>query len=96
MECMLSFDSKTYSVDAIMATAYWCADRIICDIITTDAGWDIVLHGRNGREITPSEIDEFKTMLLHNQIRQRLSEKLAPIEKAIIEKAFAPVTAKER
>lgn len=93
MNVKLSFDLKVYSVEAVLATAYWCADRIITDVSVSNAAIEVTLNGVGGRDIEKREIDEFKTMLIHNQIRHRLSVDFAPIERAIIEKAFSPVSA---
>ena len=92
MNNKLSLDPKVFSLEAVMATAYWCADKMVADITTSDEGINVVLKGVAGRCVDEHDIDEFKTMLVHNQIRQRLSVEFAPIEKAIIEKAFSPVT----
>ena len=87
----LTFDKKIFSKEAILATCYWCADRIIADVTTSGNSIAVVLKGRNGFEISESVIDEFKTMVIHNQIRHQLRETFGELEKAIIEKAFRPV-----
>lgn len=92
MSCNLSFDSKVYSVDAVMATAYWCADKMVADVSTVGSEIVVTLKGADGKELEDRDVDAFKTMLIHNQIRHRLSIEFAPIERAIVEKAFLPVT----
>ena len=92
MSVKLSFDSNVYALEAVMATAYWCADKMVADVSTSTSSIDVTLKGVDGRQVEDREIDEFKTMLIHNQIRHRLSVDFAPIEKAIVEKAFSPVS----
>lgn len=92
MSVKLSFDSNVYALEAVMATAYWCADKMVADVSTSPTSVDVTLKGVDGHQIEDRDIDEFKTMLIHNQIRHRLSVDFAPIEKAIVEKAFSPVS----
>ena len=93
MDTKLHFDSNVYSIEAVMATAYWCADRMVADVSTSTSSIEVALKAVDGRQVEEREIDEFKTMLIHNQIRHRLSVDFAPIERAIVEKAFSPVSA---
>ena len=92
MSVKLSFDSNVYALEAVMATAYWCADKMVADVSKSPTSIDVTLKGVGGHQIEDREIDEFKTMLIHNQIRHRLSVDFAAIEKAIVEKAFSPVS----
>ena len=92
MSVKLSFDSNVYALEAVMATAYWCANKLVADITTTTTSIDVTLNGLDGHQVEDREVDEFKTRLIHNQIRHRLAVDFAPIEKAIVEKAFAPVS----
>ena len=85
------FDSKIYSKDAILATCYWCADRIVAEIKEQDVGFIVRLKGCNGFVVDEHAIDEFKTMAIHNQLRYQLREKFASLETIIVEKAFRPV-----
>lgn len=91
MNDTLTFDKNIFSKESILATSYWCADRMITDVTTSDTNIIVALKGRNGFEIDESIIDEFKTMVVHNQIRHQLREKFSELEKAIVEKAFRPV-----
>ena len=92
---ILKFDNSVYSLDAVLATAYWCADTAIVEIDQKDNMICAKVSPRIGKTLDPSFFETFQTMVVHNQIRHRLEEKFAPLEKIIIEKAFAPVSSKE-
>lgn len=91
----LEFDNSVYSLDAVLATAYWCADKAIVEVHQKDNVICAMVSPRDGKTLDSSFFETFQTMVVHNQIRHRLEEKFAPLEKLIIEKAFAPVTPKE-
>lgn len=95
MPKILEFDNAVYSLDAVLATAYWCADTAIVEVNQKENLISAKLSPRTGKMLDPSFIETFQTMVVHNQIRHRLEEKFAPLEKIIIEKAFAPVSSKE-
>lgn len=86
------FDKNVFSLDAVRATAYWCADKAVADIGDTGAQIVVELKPRQGVVLDEHFYEDFQTMVVHNQIRHRLEEKFAPLEKVIVEKAFAPVT----
>ena len=85
------FDKNVFSLDAVLATAYWCADKVVADIRDRDAKIEVELKPREGVALDEHFFEDFQTMGVHNQIRHRLEEKFAPLEKVIIEKAFSPV-----
>lgn len=89
------FDNSVYSLDAVLATAYWCADKAIVDVNQKDGVICARVSPRNGKTLDSSFFEAFQTMIVHNQIRHRLEEKFAPLEELIIEKAFAPVSSRE-
>lgn len=84
-------DGGVFSKEAVLSTAYWCADKMVADI--TCDGKDFVVHisGRGGCELQDADIDGFRAMLVHNQMRHQLSERFAELETAIVNKAFSPV-----
>lgn len=92
MPLELNFDKAIFSTDAILATVYWCADRIVADVRSTECGFLVSLNPREGLSMSQKDVEDFNMMVVHNQMRHQLSEKFAPIERAIIEKAFAPVS----
>ena len=75
----------------MLATCYYFADKIVAEIATSNGNISVSLKGRDDFVIGESAVDEFKTMLVHNQIRYQLKTKFSDLEKAIIEKAFRPV-----
>ena len=89
------FDNSVYSLDAVLATAYWCADKAIVEVHQKGSVISAKVSPRNGKTLDSSFFETFQTMVVHNQIRHRLEEKFAPLEKIIIEKAFAPVSSRE-
>lgn len=91
----LVFDMKIFSKAAVLSTCYWCADRVISDVMEKDESIVVVLNGREGGVIDDKTLDDFKTMVVHNQLRHQLKEKFAAMETAIIEKAFRPVARSE-
>lgn len=95
MTKILEFDKSVYSQDAILATAYWCADTAIVEVYQKDNVLCVKVSPRNGKSLDSSFYETFQTMVVHNQIRHQLEEKFAPLEKIIIEKAFAPISSKE-
>ncbi|MGN0877085.1 MAG: hypothetical protein ACI4TC_07445, partial [Kiritimatiellia bacterium] len=44
----LSFDAKVISAEAVLATSYWCADRIVADITQDGEVVKVSLSGRSG------------------------------------------------
>jgi len=90
-----SFDKTVYSLDAVLATAYWCADKAVADVQAEGDKITVELKPREGHQLDEPFYESFQTMVVHNQIRHRLEEKFAPLEKVIVEKAFAPVASKE-
>ena len=95
MTKIFEFDDSVYSLDAVLATAYWCADMAIVEVHQEDNVLCAKVSPRNGKVLDSSFYETFQTMVVHNQIRHRLEERFAPLEKIIIEKAFAPVSSKE-
>lgn len=93
---VVAFDNKVFSVSAVLATAYWCADRMVADIRQSDDGLiNVDLKRLSGEGVSDADVNEFKLMLVHNQIRNQLSEKFSALETAIVEKAFAPVRSQQ-
>lgn len=88
----LVFDCNVYSLESIEATSYWCADRIVSDITIVDNNIVVKLTDKRGEEVDAAVVADYKMMVLHNQIRSQLQDRFAAIEKAIVEKAFRPVT----
>lgn len=84
-------DKNVYKLEALHATAYWCSDRIIANISDKGSSFEIILEPRVGHIIDEKAIEDFKVMLLHNQIRCQLQERFSELEKVIVEKAFSPV-----
>lgn len=91
MNVDLLFDEKIFSKEAVLATCYYFADKIVAEITTSNGNISVSLKGRDDFVIGESTVDEFKTMLVHNQIRYQLKIKFSDLEKIIIEKAFRPV-----
>ena len=87
-------DKNIYSNEAVLATAYWCADKALVDIHQKDNAISVVITPRNGVLLDDGFYEKFQIMVVHNQIRHQLEEKFAPLEKVIVEKAFAPITSK--
>lgn len=90
----LSFDAKVISAEAVLATSYWCADRIVADITQDGEVVKVSLSGRSGTEVTSRDAEDFKVMAVHNQIRKQLANQFAAMETAIVQKAFAPVSSR--
>lgn len=95
METILQFDRKIFSRDAVLSTCYWCADRISSNVTEKAGNIVVTLCGRNGCSVEGEIIDEFKAMVVHNQLRHQLKEKFADMEATIIAKAFRPVSRSE-
>ena len=92
MKTTLQFDTKIFSKDAVLSTCYWCADRIVSDVTEKDGNIVVSLCGRKGCSIDDETIDEFKAMVVHNQLRHQLKEKFDDMDTDIISKAFRPVS----
>ena len=95
MEKILQFDEKIFSKDAVLSTCYWCADRISSNVMEKDGNIVVSLCGRKGYSVEGETLDEFKAMVVHNQLRHQLKEKFADTEATIIAKAFRPVSRSE-
>lgn len=92
MDNHLIFDKKIYSKEAVLATAYWGADRFVSDINEEGDFFTVVLSPKIGQDFTDKDVEEFKLMLVHNQMRHQLSKRFAELEATIVAKAFAPVS----
>ena len=92
METILTFDEKIFSKDAVLSTCYWCADRISSEVTEKDGNILVSLCSKKGIPVEDAMIDEFKAMVVHNQLRHQLKERFAAIESTIIAKAFRPVS----
>ena len=91
-ESILFFDAQIFSSDALLSTGYWCADIAVMELEhASDGKWRVVLKARKG-ELTQALVDDFQTMLVHNQIRQNLRQAFSQMETAIVERAFRPVS----
>lgn len=85
------FDKAMYSKEAILATVYWCADRIVADVSDAGTMYSVSLSARGGNDLSRGDVEQFKAMVVHNQIRHQLSERFSDLETAIVQKAFSPV-----
>lgn len=88
----LEFDLAVYSLDAVLATTYWCADKVTVKITKDEKYIYAEITPHVGVSLDPSFYDTFQSMVVHNQIRKQLEEKFMPLEKIIIEKAFSPLS----
>lgn len=87
----LDFDSSIFSIEALLNTGYWCADKAVLEIKEEGKSYKVVLTSKDETELTAQFFDDFKTMLVHNQIRANLKNIFADIEKTIINRAFRPI-----
>lgn len=85
------FDGKVISKEAVLATCYWCAEKMVADVSLEGESVCVDLKGVGDYVMTDADIDDFKTMAIHNQLRHQLLSQFAALETAIVEKAFAPV-----
>lgn len=88
----MDFDLAVYSKEAILATAYWCADKCSADIRVVGSQCHVKLSPIGSAVIDGAFEERFRAMVIHNEIRAKLKAAFAPLETAIIQKAFAPVT----
>ena len=91
MKVNLSFDEKVFSKEAVLATCYCFADRMVADINSSRGSIVVTFVGRGNFVVDEKAIENFKTMVVHNQLRHQLKEKFGDLEKTIIEKAFRPI-----
>ena len=84
-------DKKIFSKEAVLATAYWCAEHFVSDINDKGDVFSVELSSKDGHVIEDKDIENFKLMLVHNQMRHQLSQQFADLEATIVAKAFAPV-----
>lgn len=89
---VIKVDAKIYSVDAVLNTAYWCADKCVAEPSVEESKLLISISARGDFDITQEFLDSFMVMLTHNEIRSRLRSQFSALETAIVNKAFAPVT----
>lgn len=87
----IKVDAKIYSVDAVLNTAYWCAEKCVVEPKTTETEFSILISARGEFDITQEFLDSFLIMLTHNEIRNRLRSQFGALETAIVQKAFSPI-----
>ena len=87
----IKVDANIYSVDAVLNTAYWCADKCVVEPKVVEKEISILINARTPFDLTQEFMDLFLIMLTHNEIRSRLRSQFGTLENAIIQKAFFPV-----
>lgn len=91
MATEIRFDANVYTKEALLATAYWCADRVLAEILSAGSFFVVRLSLPGGKDVDQALAEEFQTMAVHNQIRHQLKKAFGDLEKVIVEKAFSPI-----
>ena len=92
MATEIRFDANVYTREALLATAYWCADRALAEILSAGSFFVVRLSLTGGKDVDQALAEEFQTMAVHNQIRHQLKNAFGDLEKVIVEKAFSPIS----
>jgi len=87
----MTFDGQVFSSSALLATAYWCADKCIATIANAAGKYDVSFRPVGDFKINQAFLDRFEAMAVHNQIREQLKSQFKDVELAIVKKAFAPI-----
>ncbi len=85
---IFTIDKTVYSQDSLLMTEVDLADRFVLQISEIDGGLSVKMRSISGVEITEEDENFFLQRLAHNEIRFRLQAVFAPIENAIVQKAF--------
>ena len=81
-------DETVYSQDAVLMTATDLADTFVLQLSHRDNQLELKLRLAHDDEFDENHENIFLQRLAHNEIRVRLRKTFAPIENAIVKKAF--------
>lgn len=93
----ITFDSTVYSSDALLNTAYWCANQFQVDIKAGSPHniYSVTITPHKNNTLTQDFLDSFIAMVTHNEIRIRLRSNFKELETLIVRKAFSPISTHE-
>ena len=88
---VIELDPSVYSADAVLATAYWYANKCVITIIQSSPSFSISITPRADFIVSSVLLDDINVRLVQEELRVRLRKQFAQIETAIVQKAFAAV-----
>lgn len=86
------FDPTVYALMAIEKAAYRFSDRFTCQIETTQAGLQVALKPKRAdmsEETLQAALDDFKTEVLDQNLREKIKLETAPTRNLILAHAFS-------
>jgi His-Xaa-Ser system protein HxsD len=89
IECTLSFDSSTASLDAIQRAVYRLSDRLSCDVVAADTRVEVVVHPADPDADLEPLIGDLRNEVLDQTLRERVREETSDVRNLVLALAFS-------
>ena len=87
----IDLDPSVYSVEAVLAASYWESGGLCVAVESVSPSLRISISTRDSSPVSQETVDQFVIRLTDHELRVRLRRQFAPMENAIVAKAFAPI-----
>lgn len=87
----IDLDSSVYSAEAVLAASYWESATLNVVLESSSPALRLSISSRGSEPVSQEIVDNFVIRLTDHELRARLRRQFAPMESAIVAKAFAPI-----